>query len=268
MKLADEDIAPIVLLLSPERLGSLMQLTGSSRTSIELHQQTLALGASLMNVIASLELAIRNAVCENLSDHFGVSGWLITPPAPFQWKQPERDRVPKAIDSAKRAEYSKMTQAAKAELDTHAFPKGRPSGLSHLKRAKMRRQHIAVSDGKIIAELTLHFWKRLYGPDYEQTLWKTTLKRTFPYKKLKRAAVAEHLERVYQARNRLAHHEPVLHHRFHDTMSSIQFLVEHLGADRPDSETPLAHLIRDDLAAVKERAEALHERLESFRTVN
>lgn len=268
MKLADEDIAPVVLLLSPERLGSLMQLTGSSRAAIELHQQTLALGASLMNVIASLEIAIRNTICENLSNHFGVSGWLIHPPAPFQWKQPERDRLPKAVDSAKRAEYSKMTQAQKADLDNQAFPKGRPSGLSHLARAKMRRQHIAVSDGKIIAELTLHFWKRLYGPDYEQTLWKTSLKRTFPYKNLKRATVAEHLERVYQARNRLAHHEPVLHHRFHETTNSIQFLVQHLGAVRPSSETPLAHLIHDDLMVANEEAEVLHARLESFRLMN
>jgi len=168
------------VLLSPERLGALTRLTGSARAAIELHQETLSVGASLMNVTATVEIALRNAICENLSQHFGTAAWLLQPPAPFQWKEPEKNKVAAALDSARRAEYAKLTQAAKAALDSQAFPRGRPAHTSHLKRAQERRKQIVVTEGKVIAELTLFFWKRLYGPDYDQALWRPLSKRPSP----------------------------------------------------------------------------------------
>ena len=83
MPIQDEDIATLTLLLSPERLGLLTQLTGSAKVAIELHQETLSLGASLMAVTATLEIALRNSICENLSQHFGVPRWLQNPPRSF-----------------------------------------------------------------------------------------------------------------------------------------------------------------------------------------
>ncbi len=258
------DVAALTLMLSPERLQALTTLTGSAQTAIEFHQETLRLGASLMNVTATIEIALRNSVCENLSQHFGVSNWLLQPPVPFQWREPERKKIISALDSARRAAYSKLTQAQKAALDAFAYPHGRPPNTSHLKRAQDRRRRIDVSEGKVIAELTLYFWKRLYGPEYEQTLWRTTLKRTFPYKKLSRADVATYLEQIYQSRNRLAHHEPVLHKRLADTMRAVNFVIQHLDANPPTSATALANLLAEDIAEVNARATALHARLASF----
>jgi hypothetical protein len=137
--------------------------------------------------------------------------------------------------------------------------------VSHLKRAQDKRRRITVTEGKIIAELTLYFWKRLYGPEYDQTLWRTTLKRTFPDKSLSRAAIASYLEQIYQSRNRLAHHEPILHKRFVDTMKAIYFVIEHLGAVTPSRTTALAKLLAADIADVNSRATDLHTRLDSFR---
>jgi hypothetical protein len=265
MPLDDADIAAIAVLLSRERLAALTALTGSMRTAIELHQATLSLNADLMNVIASIEISLRNSVCENLALHFGASDWLIRPTAPFQWKAIENGIIQKALDSARRAEYSKMTQAQKAVLDARAFPQGRSGNTSHLRRAIARRRQIPVSDGKVIAETTLYFWKRLYSSDYEHSLWRTTLKKTFPNKATKRAQVADKIEDIYQARNRLAHHEPVLHKRFHDTITAVDFIAENLGATAPSKETPLAKLIADDLQSTKNKATALHERLAAFR---
>ncbi len=262
--LEDEDVASITILLSPERLAALTTLTGSTRVAIELHQQTLSLSASLMSMMACVELALRNTASENLTAFFGAPGWLTHPPAPFQWRDIENKNAQKALDSARRSEYSKMSQAQKAALDATAFPHGRPPNTSHLRRAVLRRRQIPVSDGKVIAETTLYFWKRLYSPDYEQTLWRTTLKRTFPNKKVKRAQIAEKLEDIYQARNRLAHHEPVLHKRFRDTVAAIEFLVENMGVTTPSKDTPLAKLIAGDLEQVKEKAQRLHDRLVSF----
>jgi hypothetical protein len=261
------DVLQLTLMLSPERLAALTALTGSVHTAIELHQETLRLGASLMNVTATVEIALRNSISENLTQHFAVPNWLLQPPVWFQWRKIEQDKATTALDSARRAEYSKLSQAGKAALDALAYPRGRPPNISHLKRAKERRKHILVSEGKIIAELTFYFWKRLYSPDYEQTLWRTSLKRTFPYKRLSRAEVATRLEQIYQSRNRLAHHEPVLHRRFADTIAAIEFVTQHLETAPPSSATPLAKLLKDDIAEVTARAAELHVRLNSFRVV-
>lgn len=265
MPINARDVAALTPMISLERLDKLMVLTGSAQMAIELHQQTLQLGASLMNVTATIEIALRNSVCENLRHHFAVPNWLQQPPITFQWRKTEMDNIAKALDSARRAEYSKLTQAGKAALETLAYPRGRPPATSHLKRAKDRRKHIVVSEGKVIAELTMYFWKRLYGPDYDQTLWRTSLKRTFPHKRLSRAEVAIYLEQIYQSRNRLAHHEPVLHKRFADTMTAIDFVIQHLETAPPSTTTPLANLLAGDIADVNAKAVALHARLNSFR---
>lgn len=266
MAMGPNDIASVVRFLSPERLKALTALAGSDDVAIDLHQETLRLGAALMHVTASVEIGLRNSVCENLGHHFGVPNWLTQTPVNFQWREPERGKISQALDSARRAEYSKMSQADKAALDALAYPNGRPPNTSHLKRSKDRRKKIAVTEGKVVAELTLYFWKRLYGPEYDQSLWRTTLKRTFPYKKLKRADIAIHLEQVYQSRNRLAHHEPVLHKRFNDTIAAVEFVLRHLDESSPNDASPLAKLLHGDLAEIKDRAGALHARLDGLRT--
>jgi hypothetical protein len=258
-------VPALTTLLSAERLANLTTLTGSAEAAIDLHQETLKLGAALMNVTATIEIALRNTVSENLSHYFGVPNWLQQPPVDFQWKAIERSKITMAVDSAKRAEYSKLSQARKAALDALAYPSGRPPNTSHMRRAKDRRRHLVVTEGKVIAELTLYFWKRLYGPDYDQSLWRTTLKRTFPDKTLSRAAVATQLEHFYQARNRLAHHEPVLYRRFADTISAIEFVTQRLGAANPSPDTPLATLLADEIEAIRGSEAALRRRLDAYR---
>lgn len=218
-----------------------------------------------MMVAATVEIALRNSVSENLGHYFGAPNWLTQPPVSFQWREPERKKVIQAVDAARRAEYSKLNQAQKGALDALAYPKGRPPGVSHLKRAQDRRRRIHVTEGKVIAELTFYFWKRLYGPEYEHTLWRTTLKKTFPDKKVSRAEVARNLEMVYQSRNRLAHHETVLHGRFADTMKSISFVIQRLGQDSVNASSPLSKMLEDDMRRVQMSADALHARFESFR---
>ncbi|QCM13989.1 hypothetical protein CFBP6625_26510 (plasmid) [Agrobacterium tumefaciens] len=266
MPIEDADLAEITKLLSPERLGKLHELTGNSRAAVEFHQKTLRLGADLMAIIAVIEIALRNSICDNLGAHFAQAGWLLTPPAPFQWKDSERNKITQALDSARRAEYSKLPQADKHALDALAFPNGRPANLPHTLRSKRRREHLQVTDGKIIAELTFYIWKRLCGPDYEHTLWRPTLKKVFPNKRVKRSDVADNLEMVYQARNRLAHHEPVLYNRFEETIKAITYIAQHLEARVPSDQTPLYRLIAEDIVAVEESAAKLHAELDAYRT--
>jgi hypothetical protein len=255
----------LVGLLSHERLHGLLQLTGSEAAAIDLHQQTLGVSGDLMRMIATTEIALRNAIALNLGRHFGVPNWLQQPPVSFQWRDMERKKIVLAVDSAKRAEYSKYTQAQKASLDLGAYPNGRPPHVSHLQRAKARRNLIGVTEGKVIAELTFHFWKRLFSSEYEQTLWRPSLKRVFPKKTLKRAHVAAQLEIIYQARNRLAHHEPVLHKRFRATVDAVSFVAGELGAVT-GTASPLAKLLETDIARAEASEAALSIRLDAFRS--
>ncbi|MEX1034880.1 MAG: Abi family protein [Sneathiella sp.] len=264
MNLNDNDIRLIGTLLSAERLNALETLTGSTREAIELHQQILRLGASLMTVTAVIEIAIRNAVCNNLSDHFNTPDWLLNPPPPFEFRESEKNNIGKALASARRAEYTKLKQNEKHTLDNQAFPMGKPRDLKHKKRAAKRQEKINVTTGKVIAELTLFFWKRMYANDYEETLWKTSLKRTFPDKKLRRADISPHLEQIYQTRNRLAHHEPVYGWRIEKTLKSIEFVTKRLGADHADNENPLAKLLFEDIKLVHEQSACLKKRIASF----
>lgn len=264
MTLDESDVATLAILISADRLATLSALTSSARAAIELHQETLRLGAALMHVTGTIEIALRNAVCENLNQHFGVPNWLLQPPASFSWRQIEQSKVQQALSSARRSEYAKLNQADKNALDAMAFPNGIPRRLSHATRSKQRQAQITVRTGKIVAELTFHFWKRLYGPDYDQTLWRTTLKKTFPRKTITRATVAVHLERIYQSRNRLAHHEPVISQRFLDTISSIDFILDQLGPSTSGSATPLRKLLADDINNLKLQGQALHNRLDAY----
>jgi hypothetical protein len=260
-----QDAAAVVGLLSAERLARLIELTGSELDAIELHQDTLKLGAALMRVAATLEIALRNTVSANLSNYFGVANWLQQPPKEFTWRDPERNKIKQAVDSAKRAEYSKLSQAEKSALDAKAYPNGRTISTSHTKRSKDRRSHLVVTEGKVVAELTLFFWKRLYGPEYAQTLWRTTLKRTFPDKAVTRADVAVQLEHLYQTRNRLAHHEPVLYRRFQEAINAMIFIAQRLNAPKPNPTSPLANLLCDEIAALRASEADLRARLDVYR---
>lgn len=252
MELSDSDIPHLERMLSGERLAPLVKITGDVHAAVALHQDILKLGTLLMPVTATIEIALRNTVCDCLSVYFGIEEWLLRPPAPFQWRPVENNKIGQALASARRAEYAKKTQTEKHELDLVAFPQGRPQNLTHSQRSKRRQSVIQVSDGKVIAELTMYFWKKMYSSDYEETLWKTALKRTFPDKRLKRTDVSPHLEIIYQTRNRLAHHEPVYGWRMAEVLKSVDFVLENLGQQNDDGEHTLKKLLLHDLATLNE----------------
>ena len=264
--LTEEEVAAVALFLSGERLATFQALAGTTRDAINLHQQMLHLASSLMGVTAVVEIALRNAICDRLSDHFQGVGWLLRPPAIFQWHASERDKIKQAVRSAQRAAYAKKNQDDKRALDAIAYPNGLPPGISHDDRSNARQRAITVATGQVIAQLTMFFWKRLYSDDYEQALWRTALKRVFPDKSLKRATIAAQLERIYQTRNRIAHHEPVYGRRLADTLVAIDFVVKNFGKPDADGVTPIGKLLENDLLKVKQEAADLEAKLTEFRT--
>jgi hypothetical protein len=263
MELTDEALASVTTLLSDERLARFLALAGSPRAAVALHQQTLRVAGSLMCVIAVVEIALRNTISDYLTAHFGTADWPRQPRAPFVWRDQEKARIGFAIASAQRAAYAKLDTAQKHAIDARLFRKGMPLGLTHEQHAKIRQHALAVPNGQVIAQLSLCFWKRLFSTEYESSLWRPVLKRIFPDKAPRRADVAMQLEHVYQARNRIAHHEPVYGHRLRNTLQALEFIAMRLEQREPSRYTPLAQLLHGEWQALSMQADELRARIEA-----
>jgi hypothetical protein len=257
MQLSDEALASVTTLLSGDRLAQFLALSGSLRPAVELHQQTLRVGGSLMCVIAVVEIALRNTISDALTAYFGTGDWPRHPRAPFVWRDPEKTRIGQAIASAQRAAYAKLDTAAKHAIDARVFRNGVPAYLTREQHAKIRQHALSVPNSQVVAQLSLSFWKRLFSPEYESSLWRPVLKRIFPDKALRRADVAVQLEHVYQARNRIAHHEPVYGYRLRDTLAAIDFIVTRLEQREPSLTTPLSQLLGGEWQALSTQADEL-----------
>lgn len=244
--LVEADVQAIQSLLSAERLATFQALTasGTPEDAIELHQTTMSLGVAVMAVTGLAEISLRNAVCHVMNENFGGNHWLRrAPPNTFKWASLEISSIKKATKQAQRAAYSKMTGTQKNALDAQAYPNGVPGNETHTAIAKKRQSTIAVPDSQVIAQLTIYFWKRMFSENYERTLWKPALKTVFPNKTLNRSDVADHLEVIYEMRNRLAHHEPVYGARLDRILESIDFITLNLFSRKPSLESPFAKLI-------------------------
>lgn len=262
--LSDQEILLAASLLSGERLAAFIRITGTERDAYELHQQMMAVAAALMPVTGLIEIALRNAICENLRVMFGVPDWLNNPPPPFVWRGEESSSLTRATRQGQRAEYAKKSNAEKKALDAIAYPNGVPAKVSHEHRAKRRQQAIQIHAGQQIAQLTIHFWKRLFSSDYEATLWDRSLKRLFPNKALNRADLATQLEAIYQARNRIAHHEPLYGPRLQRALQAIDFVAVNFGEKQPNPDGIIAKMIADQRLALQHEADKLQTMLAAF----
>lgn len=259
---SDTDVADSVRFLSIERLATFQAITGSTAEAISLHHQTLRVGAQLMMVTAVIEVALRNAVCEKLKSYYTQPNWLVVPPAQLVWQSPESTKIKEAQKHARRAVYAKMSQAQKRHLDTLVFPAGVPADalaggkLAHLRLVAERQKRITITRGQIVAQLTFFFWKRMYSKEYENMLWKP-LKTLFLDRSLKRTHVATQLERLYQSRNRAAHHEPIFGRRLQETLDAIEFFLDHFDGKDANGVSHISRLLAEDFALLKTSAAAL-----------
>ena len=255
----------IAILLSLERLAPFIAIAGTEGDAIRLHNQCLRLSSALMPVIALTEIALRNAICERLRLKLGVPNWLTSPPAAsLVWRPSEKTNIASAVIHAQRAAYAKLTNADKKALDVLAFPNGVPQALGHAKRSKQRQAKIQVGIGQAVAQLSMFFWKRLFSDDYETSLWKPILRALFPNKSVSRINIAHHLEVIYQARNRIAHHEAIIGDRLTKLMDSIEFVNLNFGSKAPSDSAILAQLTRPFRQLLEQEIEVTKKLVDSF----
>ncbi|MFT4187545.1 MAG: hypothetical protein QM621_03095 [Aeromicrobium sp.] len=89
-------------------------------------------------------------------------------------------------------------------------------GLDDLRTARDRATRFgrhSASHGKVVAELTLGFWRYLAASRYLTSLWTPALHRAFPGgpsdKLTRQRHVDRHLKNLLLVRNRAAHGEPI-----------------------------------------------------------
>ena len=229
-----------VTYVSTARLKPYADLCANERDALELHGEAMLIGSSLLAVIALIEIALRNRVHSQISESFSEPNWLTADPSPVPLQKSEEGLVKQARKQAQKDRYSKLTNKEKRLLDNIAYPNGVPNTIRHDTLSKKRQEAIALSEGEVVAHTTIFFWKRFFAPEYEPTIWKRSIKKLFPNKTLSRADVSKHVETIYRARNRLAHHEPMYGERLNTAIRSIEFIRENMDVKTPSANGPLA----------------------------
>ncbi len=159
---------------SPERMKHYFSLHPNDEShAISHYQCNLLLSEAMYQSLSVFEVALRNAICRELTVMAGQDDWYT-----IFLKDPDLEKL-----------YLEITHASML--------------------IEKRKEQICPS--KITAELTLGFWVALFNVNYQGVLWKH-LRRVFPYmpKKLKqRKEISSRLNRLRKFRNRVFHHEPI-----------------------------------------------------------
>jgi hypothetical protein len=161
-------------LFSVERMEKYFILRpGDDAKSILHYQCNIQMSEAFYPAISTLEVALRNSVNRALTRKYGGSDWYVHFPA-----------------AAPLAKLANDINTAKAQIS---------------------RRHETLTPPKIIAELTLGFWVRLFNTEFERILWKD-LRLAFPLipkAERQRHKVSAPLNNFRNFRNRIFHHEPI-----------------------------------------------------------
>lgn len=198
--------------MSTERLSayavSVQEMEASPKLVLSRYMLNMALCESLYPALQTCEIALRNAIHTHLAASLGREDWFDAPN--FQltpWAQLE---VRKAKDKIQKT--------------------GKP-----------------VTAGRVVAELQFGFWTSLFEAHYEQKthFLPRGIKAVFPHlpKSLhKRKERKNDLERVRNLRNRVFHHERILHWTDLDAQHAL--IVQIIGWISPPLQQMTAALDR------------------------
>ncbi|WP_336696850.1 hypothetical protein [Curtobacterium sp. USHLN213] len=180
-------------LITPDRLRSYTERTGSSTGALRLYEWNMRAAASVMELTGVVEVVARNALDRELSD------W-----AAGRTGSPWFDVAP--LDGRGSADLAKARARAS------------------------RNGRLDEVHGRVIAELTFGFWRYLVESRYHTSLWVPDLHRAFPRGpdnlRMRRSEVTRRLQQLHFVRNRAAHHEPI-HAR--DLQRDHDYALELLG---------------------------------------
>lgn len=164
--------------LTSERLGSYLSATDDDLVgAFQLYEWNMQASASMLSLTSMVEVVVRNALDRELvtwaAQRGGSTSWFDLAPLDQQGR--------------------------------HDILKARDRATRHGQRPEIH--------GRVIAELSLGFWRFLVESRYLTSLWVPATHRAFGGAthdlRERRSAVAGRLQQLTYVRNRAAHHEPI-----------------------------------------------------------
>jgi hypothetical protein len=168
--------------LSAPRLGRYVsEAKGDKALAFRLYRWNVQLCESLYVSTQFVEVGVRNCISHALEKRFGALWPLMS-------------------DSRR---MSAMPQGGRELLATE--------------RTRILRGHKVeyISADKVIASMTFGFWSRMLGGHYDRVLWGGGLRTYFPHipQTIKIRDLENRIRSINDFRNKIAHHEPIFHHR-------------------------------------------------------
>lgn len=178
--------------LSAARFATYLTATaGSRRRALALYEWNVQAALAMQQDLCHLEVGLRNAYDAALRAHWaGPVDWTSDPVTVFP-------PTPSARGGA-------GTSNPQSRVDVNARPR------TLLIKARQDAGGPTAQPGKVIAELSLGFWRYLSVKRHEKTLWVPYLRHAFPTGTDRAIDVDHRIHRLHTLRNRVAHHEPLL----------------------------------------------------------
>jgi hypothetical protein len=160
--------------IGPERLSGYDLASGGDQLrALHLYQWNTAVSGAVFEDLSTLEVVLRNAC------HHQLQMWNATEGNQHPW-------------------YHHPVLAPRHMQDVGAA------------RARVAQGKKTETEGRVVAELMLGFWRLLHSKEYEVSLWRPCLRHAYPgAATLSRTQVYDRLDHLNTLRNRVAHHEPV-----------------------------------------------------------
>jgi hypothetical protein len=94
-------------------------------------------------------------------------------------------------------------------------------------KAEIRKDNKEINSDNVIAELSFGFWPSILSPRYDTSLWTPALRKAFPNrpKSQERREMQGAINAIRRLRNRIAHHEPIVHRKLRDDHQLIINLI-------------------------------------------
>ncbi len=205
-------VKEIICGINVSRLAAFRETTTSVVDALSLYQLNARLAGLLLETVGGFEIVLRNATAALIIDHFQRDDWY-------------RARV--------------ITQ----KLDVHRRKNIRDA------RKRLQDRGRKVDSGRIVSELTFHFWVALHERKYREQFWIRFLRKIWPDGEDVRK-LHKDLLKIRDLGNRIAHHEPVFVPRWRTCSALVLRRLEQLS---PRQHAWLSDRMCPDLADVSDR---------------